>query len=224
MKGPMKSHLLNFTLILSFALLGCQDSNSDHSSRVFRDDFYPNGELKSRVWYQNGIADSLGLWYYENGYLEVKSELSEGKEVGDVFFYYPNGRLQSYFFFNVYSMAVYKKSFDENGDFLREEGIPVYVQLDNDSTTVVKGEEFSFFVYAAKPPNTSVMIFTEKRNGEKIEETEGYRVTDRIPYYRFQFQDTGLFQIFVISELNDTLRKNIRRDTVSFNVLVNSEK
>lgn len=219
MKGPMKSHLLNFTLILSFALLGCQDSNSDHSSRVFRDDYYPNGKLKSRVWYQNGIADSLGLWYYENGYLEVKSELSEGKEVGDVFFYYPNGRLQSYFFFNVYSMAVYKKSFDENGDFLREEGIPIYVQLDNDST-ILSGEEFSFFVYSAKPPNTSVTIYTEKKIRGEIEKTAGYRIIDKIPYYQYQFQDTGVFRISVISELNDTLRSITRNDTVSFDVWV----
>jgi hypothetical protein len=83
------------------------------------------------------------------------------------------------------------------------------------------GDYFSFEAHAALPPNSSVTVFASKQeHGKKPEPANKYKMIDNVPYFRFSFDTVGIHQVYVVAELNDTVRQSLRRDTVAFEVSV----
>jgi hypothetical protein len=213
-----------FTCIV-FVLIDCTEKIEKNNERYFQDDYYSNGKLESRIWYLNGVEDSMGLWYYENGQLMEKSELENGKRIGDTYFFHPNGKLNSYTYYNIDGIATFRKKYDDQGIMVAEEGIPIFLAFDEGSFIIEKGQVFSFSVYTAIPPNTSVSVFVTKEDGEnKHTSTKEYQVkAGRIPFYQLYFEEVGVHPVLVFSELYDSISRVMRRDTTYFEVVVKPE-
>ena len=207
-------------------LIGCQfDRKTDQSSlEIFaHEDWYKNGKLKSKVWYNNEMrADSLGLWFYENGNLEVKACFENGKQVGSTTYYYPNGNVKSYYYYNKEGdgSARFGQKYSETGELIEEKGMPIGMIYENGLT--IKAENYlDFTVVPVSPPNTDITIHTfSKENTPDFVLGTSYKVKDKMPFFRHYFETKGEYPMRVVSELNDTVRNVIRRDTINFTVTV----
>lgn len=213
-----------FTCIV-FVLIDCTGKTEKNNERYFQDDYFSNGKLESRIWYLNGVEDSIGLWYYENGQLMERSELENGKRIGNTYYFYPNGKLNSYTYYNIDGIATFRKKYDEQGIMVEEEGIPIFLAFNEDSLIIEKGHDFSFSVYTAIPPNTSVSVFVTKKDGKnKHASAKEYQVEPgRIPFYQIYFEEIGVHPVWVFSELYDSISRVKRRDTTYFEVVVKPE-
>lgn len=55
--------------------------------------YYPSGQLQSRGFYKNGLADGIIEHFYESGQLQSRANWSNGKEHGEGKIYFDNGKL-----------------------------------------------------------------------------------------------------------------------------------
>jgi antitoxin component YwqK of YwqJK toxin-antitoxin module len=62
---------------------------------IITEEFHPNGQLKSRITYKDGIETNVhSEYFYENGQLEISTIFKDGMKDGTWEFYYENGQLQ----------------------------------------------------------------------------------------------------------------------------------
>ena len=66
--------------------------------------YWPNGEMKSEVFYDNGRPTGDYKTFYENGQMEEGGSMKGGNLVGDFAMFYPDGKPKQ------------KKTFNENGE------------------------------------------------------------------------------------------------------------
>ena len=66
-----------------------------NNNDIIKEEFYPNGQLKSRITHKDGIETNVhSEYFYENGQLEIKTIFKDGMKDGTWEFYYENGQLQ----------------------------------------------------------------------------------------------------------------------------------
>lgn len=66
-----------------------------NNNDIIKEEFYPNGQLQSRITNKDGIETNVqSEYFYENGQLEVKTIFKDGMKDGTWEFYYENGQLQ----------------------------------------------------------------------------------------------------------------------------------
>lgn len=220
----MEMQFRAFTALALFSLFGCSNAMNTldgKGERTLQEEFFEDVNIKSRVWYLNGEIDSVCQWYYEGGQLKMTAQFHKGQPVGHAYHYFPDGKSKAYMFFDDSGNLVYRRNFSEQGEIKAEEGIPVYIVFDEYSAIVKKDSLFSFFVHAALPPYSIVAILTSKQEqGKKAEPPSKYELADKVPYFRFSFDTVGIHRVYVVAELNDTIRQSLRRDTVAFEVSV----
>lgn len=216
----------NKIILLCLILLGCQHdkkSNNFSSNRIMHEDWYENGNIESRVWYNKALKeDSLGLWYYENGNLKAKIRFSDGKQIGPSLYYHPNGNIELFCFFNETGdgSVMYAREYNERGEVIDEKGEPIGVVYEK-GLRIPPESYFDYTVIAAIPPDSEMAIHTAIKEGTPDFVTgKGYWVKDKMPLFRCFFEAQGEYPMRVISELNDTIRNVVRRDTLSFVVTV----
>ena len=62
---------------------------------IIKEEFYPNGQLQSRITYKDGIETNVNSeYFYENGQLNINTIFKDGMKDGTWLFYYENGQLQ----------------------------------------------------------------------------------------------------------------------------------
>lgn len=62
---------------------------------IIKEEFYPNGQLQSRITYKDGIETNVhSEYFYENGQLNISTIFKDGMKDGTWEFYYENGQLQ----------------------------------------------------------------------------------------------------------------------------------
>lgn len=76
-----------FIIILILIQSCTKDDNSE-------EEYYPTGELKSKVGISDGIRDGEFEVYYENGKLKSKGKYNHGILVDTIYNFYPNGVLE----------------------------------------------------------------------------------------------------------------------------------
>ena len=86
--------------------------------------FYPSGNCEQKTQYVKGKRDGYSYHFYASGCLKDFRYFREGKEVGIGLEYYdfPLASMKTIFHFNDSGHLFYKKTFDERGRFLSEEG------------------------------------------------------------------------------------------------------
>ena len=213
-------------LLLLIVLISCNNEtnpNQYSTGRIIHKDWYDSGKLESVVWYNQDLKeDSIGLWYYENGNLKISAHFSDGKQTGPSTYYYPNGNVEMYCYYNHTGdgSVMYVEEFDEKGDITKKRGMPIGVVYEN-GLRVTPGNYFYFTVVTVTPPNNRVKVYTSlKENTPEFVSMMTYEVKDKMPFLRHYFETKGEYPMRVVSELNDTVRNVIRRDTINFTVTV----
>ena len=75
--------------VWTLAFIGCERPDGMYRK------YYPSGQLKSEIYYHNGVGKGMGKTYYENGQLKTEGVYKNGKIEGPFKYYFENGRLQA---------------------------------------------------------------------------------------------------------------------------------
>lgn len=217
---------INYFVLLFLAvlhlLIGCTHGNDINSAhRLIRESKYANGQIKSRVWYKNGQIDSLSIWYYENGNIEVIAEYSEGKQVGSTYFFHPIGEIESYYYYNEEGDSTVMFSREYLGDGgIRDIGGTIAVRWKN-SPHIKANDYFYFYLLLVEPPDAKRTVFIYKKaENSEYQLYDVFVAREKKPSVKVYFPNSGTYSILVISEINDTIRGSIKRDTIPFMVEV----
>ncbi|MBK7344353.1 MAG: hypothetical protein IPJ06_15410 [Saprospiraceae bacterium] len=95
---------MRLDLFFILVLLGCQrpsnESNGDKTHLIVVD-HYSNGNIKSKIAFNHeNVMDSVSEWYYKSGMIESRVNLENGHKVGPSYYYYENGELSMYCYYN----------------------------------------------------------------------------------------------------------------------------
>lgn len=86
--------------------------------------FYENGKIMSKVNYKDNKIDGPAYYFYNSGYLDGLYLYSENNKIDDAYDYY-DGRLnliKNYLFYNQEGHLIYKATYDERTNLIKEEG------------------------------------------------------------------------------------------------------
>ncbi|MEZ4930798.1 MAG: hypothetical protein R2788_01545 [Saprospiraceae bacterium] len=68
-----------------------------------------------------------------------------GKNTDETIFYYQNGQIKSYYYYNTNGEAIYNKKFSEDGEVILETGVPFYIFTTDSDWSRVKEGGLHFF-------------------------------------------------------------------------------
>jgi hypothetical protein len=165
-------------LLVTFLFLCC-DNSENRPTPTIKNEYYPNGAIKSEVTYMhdtikngryiyyysngaiyregffiNGKMDSIVTGYYSNGKVYMTGMYSYGILLGSVYYYYDNGRLKTYNSRDNKGDAFYVIRFDSFGRKIYEEGINISrVGMDlNKKDSFYTNDTLHFVWIIAEPP------------------------------------------------------------------------
>ncbi len=85
--------------------------------------FFQNGKLERKENFRDGLQWGKAYYYYPSGVVQYERNWEDGKKVGYCQDYYDTtGRIKVVNLYNEDGQLFYKKTFDENGHLLSEEG------------------------------------------------------------------------------------------------------
>jgi hypothetical protein len=216
---------LKISLLVGFSFLfffNCKKTNKIPPQNGIFIEWYDKNTVRSIVQFRTGKLDSICHWYYPEGQLKVRANYSMGIQTGETIHYFPNGKVKTYLFFNQEGVPRYKKEFDVDGELVKEEGKPISVMFEKERNISIN-EYFPFYVDCARPPNSKLTIFTAAPENDIHHLDSGYRVLDKMPFYKKKYNSPGKKKILVISKLVDTVYQDIKHDTISFVINVHSK-
>lgn len=216
---------LCFFFILS--LLWCQrfsnESIGDGTHHIVVD-YYSNGNIKSKVSFNHeNVMDGVSELYYKSGIIESRVNFENGHKGGPCYYYYENGELSMYCHYNGISdgSAMYLREYDQASQIILERGSPIVIITDINSQKIKTGQFFDYKIMFTVPPNCIGILnnYVKTRNSEYTFAST-YKMKENIPLFRHFIDSIGMYEFRVVSELNDTIRENIRRDTIDFEINV----
>ncbi len=72
-----------------------EDNLEGNPNNIIKEEFYPNGQLKSRITFKEGLeTNELCEYFYENGQFEMNTVIKDGMKDGTWESYYENGLLK----------------------------------------------------------------------------------------------------------------------------------
>lgn len=207
---------------------GCEKTypkSSEFFDLEVKIDKWPNGNIKSKLYFRNNMQDSIGIWYYKSGKINSIVKYNNGAIEGESLEYTENGILKYYRFYNQASELIYLIEYSEKDNSIKKEvGKPHYVLFDNEDEEVEVNKDFAFVVFHAIPPKTKTSLYVGHMNKRKFLPTDKYELRDKIPYFKFNFGSIGINSVYIISEIKDTLRNSEFRDTSYMNIEVIPQK
>jgi antitoxin component YwqK of YwqJK toxin-antitoxin module len=157
---------------------------------------YKNGQLSEISCMKHGVLDSLGIMYYTDGQIKIKSFWYNGEQVGEQLYYYPNGSLEKYLMYDPVGKAVYGRKYNEQGEFLQQEGVKnariVYKGEDDIFTT---GEILNIKIYAPTPPDCKVRLFVsiKDENGQALLDKKPVSIENGLATYEMVLNEVGKY-------------------------------
>ncbi|MBK7344352.1 MAG: hypothetical protein IPJ06_15405 [Saprospiraceae bacterium] len=102
-----------------------------------------------------------------------------------------------------------------------ERGSPLGVITNSNSQKIKSGQFFDYKIIFSVPPNcVGILNNYVKTKDSEYTFASTYEMKENIPQFRQFIDSIGMYKFRVVSELNDTIRENIRRDTIEFEITV----
>lgn len=152
--------------------------------------YYESGNLKHIGSLKDGIKDSIWLIYYENGSIEKKNNYKKNQLFGEQLRYYENGKLKEYLFGDINGVQRYKRTYDEKGLFLNEEGdyIPMYI---SDASNLKIGDTLKVEIYVVTPFDLKVELYSRVVEGDGNTNWESVLINGNLGLYKYIFVKEG---------------------------------
>lgn len=84
--------------------------------------FYPNGRLELKANFDKGVAQGMAYYFYPSGVIKAFRYWNNGKMKGYVSDYWDTiGEVKAALYYDEQGKLVYKKNFDERGQFIGQE-------------------------------------------------------------------------------------------------------
>lgn len=137
-QNPQMNHKSSFNFVLFIVLLtlvlscNLQSKSNDELSEdieVHHDTaniYYHNGNIKAMIIFNDIGRHGECKWYFPNGIIESIENYFNGLQVGDNSYYYLDGRLKSYLFYDYRGELRYSIQVDSNSHQTIEDGKPLY--------------------------------------------------------------------------------------------------
>jgi antitoxin component YwqK of YwqJK toxin-antitoxin module len=91
-------------------------NDNRNNNDIIKEEFYPNGQLKSRITFKEGIeTNELCEYFYENGQFEMNTIIKDGMKDGTWESYYENGNLQKVINYKDNKWHGLQETYYENG-------------------------------------------------------------------------------------------------------------
>ena len=159
-------------------------------------------------------------FYQPSGNLYCTYTMKGLQNINEEIYYYPNGKIKQYAFYNPIGEQVFLRNYDKKG-LLTEEYGNFYCYANINKTKITIGDSVIIDFYVASPPNTYYKIFwIDKEGRHEIDETDTIA-----PYQRrltiIPKRASSSYRLHHEIEFYDTIQKikEIRKDSVWFDVI-----
>lgn len=178
--------------------------------------YFRNGKVQSKCNLKNDLPDGMTYWFYENGNKKSESYWIQGKQFGNAKFYFSDGNLDTYNFYDFQENVRYIKKYSEDGKVIKDEGSIIgQLLLEQDSFTVKMNKEIGVKICVSEPPDTKTTVFIGETNKQmKITNLKEYPINEYTVKYNRSFSEPGQYVLVTIGELEDLKTKRVKRDSL----------
>ncbi len=184
--------------------------------------YYKGGSVARKCFYKNDELDSIYIDYYSSGIIKEKGTFEKGSALGSFFYYYPNGKVETYNAKDYENETFYVLKFDSLGNRLYEEGLvisptavsPTYKEQ------YVQGDSIVLLYQIAQPPGYKPKVFIGmyKYVNEDDRSLIGHFNETTIDLwsratYRYKFNNSGHYRVVCAGQLIDTTNAYVKMDT-----------
>ena len=200
--------------------------NADSVKHGYGKLFYESGELRLHAKYVNGKKEGLEETYYRNGSLKYQVYYLNDHPVGERLDYYENGDLKHYSFYDPAGEPHFRRSYDEEGDFLSEQGSrnTNLVSVTITDNKFIVGDTLQVRVYAPQPPDVKIelKVLILDVNDETISDQQLILKNGRTTFLK-TLENTGEFTFRIELIYSDAIQSEFETYENSFQFTVNEK-
>ncbi|MCD4747531.1 MAG: hypothetical protein K8R58_14645 [Bacteroidales bacterium] len=177
-------------------------------------------DLTHTEYYKNGLLNGIDKAVYSSGIYSYKGQRLNNLKVGEWKFYFPDGNLITYEYFNDYGKIKYLRKYNEDGELLKSIGTGI-VQIIVPQDSVFVGDTINTTIELVKPPNCEVNLSINNfdNNNNFINHKE-YSVKESKILLRFTFETPGTYIKEAIWKIKDLKTGKIEQGKSSFRIYV----
>ncbi|QGW29041.1 toxin-antitoxin system YwqK family antitoxin [Phnomibacter ginsenosidimutans] len=225
--GPAKYYYDNAVLSDSlFYLNGLREGLHYHYDSL--------GNLESIIQFKKGQQDGTASWFYPDGSLQEKGFWWKGDAYGNYYWYFRNGKMASYCFYNLEGKCGYKIDFDSSGTKVKEkgrfinqinfvskawpdpeEGFPVILRT---------GDSLALEIAIASPPIYATTLQLIVKKDEQAIENRLINIGSTPIELNRQFDSVGIYKFDFILAATEKVKRNKKNEALSIVVIVNEDK
>lgn len=158
-------------------------------------DYYEDGTIESEVNYENGKINGIAKWYHPNGKLKVEANYLNGLEHGEMRFFYADGSFEQFSKFEN-GKHVYKREYDKDGQLISATPFVTFEVLPE---TLTIGNKYDCIVRMNFSPEPSgTFVVTENTSVGASSDTIAIEMTLWKGSYSFTPTLSGFHKISVI--------------------------
>lgn len=208
------------------------DLDKDSLEQGILKEYFPNGKLRSEVFYVNGkksgikkgyyetgklkcigfyrddLQDSTWTWFFEDGTISQIDNWLNGKSFGENTTYNKDGSIKEYAFYTFDGEAIYLRKYNEDGIIIHEVGYPIQVIYNRNRLR--ENEKFDLVLLLGVIPYWKIDITIEEINGTVKKTIKKFNEDDLIKgvynkkiIVENYFNDTGVYQWLININIED---------------------
>lgn len=191
--------------------------------------YFPNGNLKFKSAYVDGLNNGFTYSYDENNFLKSKSFWKNGRQFGDAIYFFSNGKIKLYNSIEFSGKNFYVLQFDTLGKVATDDGVIfcpsvlIINTVTHDSLFRTK-EEKQFLssqtqlqIVTASPPGKKLFISYKLIKGNKIVKTDTLPIINNIVDFNGSFYPFGfdfVIEAFIIDSNNNKIKVDSIKGTM----------
>jgi len=217
-----------FLILLSF-ILSCTTKEYKNKfgglETITQFEYYEDQRKKSEfnfcVFGDSILLNNYSYTYYKNGEVEIKTHYDEGKLIGSTFYYFENGNINKYYFYNYFGKVIYAVEYDSLGFEFTEINKncrkPVVLISTMKYHSIIKKllleGTMNIKIYSAELSDTNKDIYLFNSKGIKIDSI----IDSKEPYEEFYIAKNTEVYFVVINYYFQSVR--IESDTTFFKLI-----
>jgi hypothetical protein len=234
-----------YLIILIFILCSCEQSqenivreyyydgslrfeyqiNKDSIMDGFFKEYYPEGSIRSIIYYENGNTDSIATFYYENGSIEKTLNFCNDTLLGSQIRFYPNNKIKQYSVIDGFGECFFVLKYDSIGNQIKREGgiisQNIYCNICKNGF-VEAGQVASIYLACSTPPNTTTEVYygeiSNPLNSKKYERLL-IRADNLVPH-EISFSKKGIYKFYFLGILKNLNGDIISKDSIYQDIVV----
>ena len=181
--------------------------------------YYHNGNIKAMIIFNDIGRHGECIWYFPNGIIESRENYFNGLQVGDNSYYYLDGRLKNYRFYDSKGELRYNLQVDSNSYQTTEVGKPLFATR-NFKLDSISGKNVVYIGINCPliTDLTSIINYKIIDSVGSQSELSEYIVEDKVPLLTFESDKVKDCSLVVYLNLKSDVYSIKRTDSISVNL------